>query len=138
MVTNEQQTTRRLARLDSTLVLRGAAALGVLVSAIVHFWLWTHGWDSISVIGPLFLLNAVAGVVITVAVLVWRHWLPLLAAVGFGAATLGAFIISATVGLFGVNETWTGTSQTVGWVSELLAIVAGGLALWRLRPTRHT
>ena len=133
MATNEQQTIRRSVRTD-TLVLRGAAALGVLVSALVHLWLWLHGWDSISVIGPLFLLNAVAGVVITVAVLVWRHWLPLLAAVGFGAATLGAFVISATVGLFGVNETWTGTSQTLGWVSELLAVVAGALALWRLRP----
>ena len=114
-----------------TLAWRAAAALGVLVSAGVHLWLWFRGYDSISVIGPLFLLNAVGGLVIAVAVLVWRHWLPLLGAIGFGASTLIAFTLAATVGLFSVHETWTGTDQVLGWLSELLALVAGTVALWR-------
>jgi hypothetical protein len=116
---------------------RAAAAFGVLVSAGIHLWLWFQGFDTISVIGPLFLLNAAGGLVIAVAVMVWRHWLPLLAAIGFGAATLIAFALSATVGLFGVHETWTGTDQVLGWLSELLAVVAGTVALWRERSARQ-
>ena len=50
------------------------------------------------------MLNAVAAVVIAALLLWWRHWVPLLLAIGFGASTLGAFVISATVGLFGVHE----------------------------------
>ncbi|MGH3520325.1 MAG: hypothetical protein ACRDQ7_23660, partial [Haloechinothrix sp.] len=83
------------------IVLRGLLAIGLLVSAAVHLERWFAGYRSIPsmiggqeylIIGPLFLVNVVAGVVIAIAVLVWRHWLPLLAAAGFGAATLVAFL----------------------------------------------
>ena len=77
--------------------LRVIVALAVLLSGAVHFRLWTEGMRDLSVIGPLFLLNAVAAVVIAVGVLLWRSWLPLIAAVGFAVATLVAFVISATV-----------------------------------------
>jgi hypothetical protein len=62
-------------------------------------------------------------------VLVWRHWLPLLLAVGFGASTLAAFVVSATVGLFGVHEVWTGGAVLTAAVSEVVAILCGGWAL---------
>ena len=44
--------------------MRMLAAVGVLVSAAVHLWLWFDGYRDIEVIGPAFLLNAVAGTVI--------------------------------------------------------------------------
>ena len=103
--------------------LRGLTAAGVLLSAVVHLELWAVGMGSVPVIGPAFLLNAVGGLVIAVAVLVWRHWLPLLAAVGFGVATLVAFVVSVTVGLFGVQEAATGTSQTLAAVAEVACVV---------------
>lgn len=114
-------------------------ALGVLVSGGVHLWLWFDGFRDIDVIGPSFMLNAVAGLVIAVAVMAWRHWLPLLAAVGFGVSTLTAFLISTTIGLFGVHEPFWGASQMIAAASELLAIGAGCVALWWERhavPTR--
>ena len=113
------------------MVARILTALGVLVSGAAHLWLWYDGFRDISVIGPLFLLNAVAGAVIAVAVLAWRHWVPLLLAVGFGASTLGAFVVSATVGLFGINEVFWGFWQVVAGLAEILAVVAGCAALWR-------
>ena len=113
------------------MVIRLLTALGVLVSGAVHLWLWFDGFRDIDVIGPSFMLNAVAGLVIAVAVMAWRHWLPLLVAVGFGVSTLAAFLISTTVGLFGVHELFWGTSQMIAAVSELLAIGAGCVALWR-------
>jgi hypothetical protein len=105
-------------------------AAAVLVSAVVHFKLWMDGMRDLSVIGPSFLLNAVAGLVIAIGVLLWRSWLPLLAAAGFGAATLVAFVISATVGLFGVHEVWTGGYVVAAYVSELVALVVGCWALY--------
>ncbi|MBY9073236.1 hypothetical protein K1X13_00240 [Nocardioides sp. WL0053] len=114
--------------------MRILAAAGVLVSAAVHLLLWFDGFRDIDVIGPAFMLNAVAGVAIAVLLVLWRHWVPLLLAIGFGASTLGAFVISATVGLFGVHEVWTGTAVLTAAVSEVVAIVAGAVALLREYP----
>jgi len=110
--------------------LRILVAAAVLVSGAVHLILWADGIRDISVIGPLFLLNAVAALVIAGAALFWRTWLPLLMAAGFGASTLVAFVISATVGLFGVHESWTGGYVVTANVAELVALVGGCWALY--------
>jgi hypothetical protein len=65
---------------------RGVAAAGVLLSSVVHLDLWQQGFRGIHTIGPLFLLNALGGLTVGVALVVWRHWLPAVAAVGFGLA----------------------------------------------------
>ena len=113
----------------AAVVLRALAAAGVLMSADVHLVLFFEGYDTIPVVGPLFLLNAVAGFAIALAVLLWRHWLPLLLAMGFAAATLSAFYISATIGFFGVNETLAGTQQVLAAVAEWVALITAGAAL---------
>jgi hypothetical protein len=107
---------------------RGLAAAGVFLSAVVHLDLWVQGFRSIATIGPLFMLNFVAGLVIGIGVLVWRHWIPALVAAGFGAATVIAFWISVIHGLFGVKETTTGSSEILAEVAEYTA-VAFGLAV---------
>lgn len=109
--------------------LRILTAAGVLVSAVVHLKLWFDGFRDIHVIGPAFMLNAVAGLVITVLLLSWKHWIPLFLAFGFGASTLGAFILSTTVGLFGTNEMWNGVWVFAAAISEAVAILGGALAL---------
>lgn len=113
--------------------LRLVVAVAVLVSAAVHLWLWFDGFRVLDVIGPAFMVNAVAGVVIAGALLAWRHWLPLLAAVGFGAATFGAFLVSTTVGLFGVREPFFALWPMVANTSEVVAVVVGVVALLRER-----
>ncbi|MFN2319984.1 MAG: hypothetical protein ABR500_09935 [Dermatophilaceae bacterium] len=110
--------------------IRMVTALAALVSAAVHLILWVEGFRDIDVIGPAFLLNAVAGAVIAVLLVVWRHWVPAFLVTGFGASTLGAFVLSATVSLFGVNERWTGGWVLTAAVSELVCIL-GGLVLLR-------
>jgi hypothetical protein len=116
------------------------AALAVLVSAGVHLDMWFNGVRHQSV-GPAFLLNFAGGVVIAVLLITWRHWLPLLLAVGFGLSTLGAFTIAATVGLFGVHDHWTGGYVWTAIISEVSAIVAAVYAAWHEGWTaraRHT
>lgn len=123
------------------LVLRGLLALSLLGSAYVHWAEWQN-WASFNdVVGPLFLLNVVAGVVLAVAVVVWRHWLPVLLGFGFGVATLAAYVLALTVGLFGVKQQFTSAAETWGVVTDLGCIVAGGALLlvrdWR-QSSRET
>lgn len=109
---------------------RSVTALAVGVSAVVHLQLWAQGMRDVDVVGPAFLLNGVGGLAIAVAVVAWRHWLPLLTAAGFGASTLGAYAMARTVGLFGVHETFWTTEAVVSAVVEIAAIVFAALA-WR-------
>ncbi len=116
--------------------LRLVTAVAALVSAAVHLVLWFDGFRDIAVIGPAFLVNAVAGVVIAVLLLVRPHWVVAFLAVGFGASTLGAFVLSATVGLFGVHEQWTGGWVLTAAVSEVVCVIGGLLLLRGARTGR--
>ena len=119
-------------------VLRGLLAACVLLSAVVHLELWFSGFSAFRVVGPAFLLNAVGGLVLGVLLLVWRHWLPLLGALGFGIATFGAFLVSTTSrGLFGVHERWTGVPIWTSAITETAAIVLALVALVVERPMRR-
>lgn len=110
---------------------RWVAAIAVLVSAGVHVLLYLDGYDTIEVVGPLFLLNAVAGLVLAVLLVVWHHWLPLVGGIGFGALTLLAFVLSTTVGFYGVSESFAGTNELVAAGAEIVAVVAATVALLR-------
>lgn len=114
--------------------LRLLAAVAVLVSAAMHLYLWFEGYRDVETIGPAFLLNAFGGAVIVVLLLVWRHWIPPLLAVGFGLSTLGAFILSTTVGLFGFEESWQGWEVWTAAISEIAAVVLGAMVLLRENP----
>jgi len=120
-------------------LLRVLVILGLLGSAWVHYDLWANdGFSDIDTIGPLFLVNVVAGVVIALAVLVWHHWLPVLAAIGFGAVTLVAYLISLTpAGLFGVHEEFKMASEVWGVVTEAGCVVFG-IALLMVQARTRT
>src|SRR5512141_893996 len=112
------------------MALRIVTAVAALVSAVVHGILWWFlDYRAIGVVGPAFLLNAVAGVVIAVLLLTWHHWVPALLVTGFGASTLGAFVVSATVGLFGVHERWSGGWVLTAAISEVVWVVGGRVLL---------
>jgi uncharacterized membrane protein YidH (DUF202 family) len=118
--------------------IRIVTAVAALVSAYVHLKLWLDGMSNVNIIGPAFLFNAVAGLVIAVLLLAWRHWAPGFLAAGFGASTLGAFLISATVGLFGVHEKWVGVEVWSAAVAEVVCIVGGLLVMRASWPSRHS
>ncbi|MCI2422402.1 hypothetical protein MOQ72_33740 [Saccharopolyspora sp. K220] len=117
-------------------ILRLLVVLGLLGSAWVHLVVWLDWASSTPVVGPLFLVNVVAGVVIAAAVLVWHHWLPVLAAIGFGAATLLAYVLSVTVGFFGVQEQFATSEEVWGVITEAGCIVFGA-ALLAVRDRRR-
>lgn len=122
------------------MTLRLVGAVALLVSAAVHLILWFDGVRDQSV-GPMFLVNVVAGIVIAVMLVRWRHWIPAFLTLGFGAATLGAFIIASTVGLLGVHTQWTGGWVWTAAIAEVVCIVVGATLLLQYvrpaEPARH-
>lgn len=103
----------------------GAGLLGTMAG--IHLHLYLIGYRSIPTIGRLFLLNAVAGAVLAAAMLVTpRRWLPLAGLAGGAtlAGTLGALVLSLTVGLFGFLE-----STKAPLVGASIAVEAAGAAL---------
>lgn len=109
---------------------RVVTAVAVVVTGVAHAVLWADGMRAVALVGPGFLVNAVAGVVLGVLVLVWRSPWPLLGAAAFGAATLGAFVVATSpAGLLGVRSRWEGVPEWVCAVSEAVAVVAALVAL---------
>jgi hypothetical protein len=121
---------------ENAMKMRILAAAAVLVSAAIHLRLWFDVFRHTHVVGPAFMLNAVGGTIIAVLLVTWRHWTPLLLGVGFGAATLGAFIIATTAGLYGVHEHWTGWEVWTAAAAEAVAILAAGTLLLQENPLR--
>jgi hypothetical protein len=105
--------------------LRYLAAAAVVTSASIHGWLWFDGMRGVHVIGPAFAVNVVSGLVIAALLLRWRHWVPGALTACFGLATLGAFTLASTVGLFGTHEKWAGFYVFGAATAECLAIIAG-------------
>ena len=114
------------------MTVRAVDSIAVLVSAYVHLYEWLNGFRHDNVIGPLFAVNVVAGVVIAVLLFTWKHWFVTFVTFGFGASTLGGFAIATTsAGLFGTHEKWQGGYVWAAAVAEAVAIVAGLIALSR-------
>lgn len=104
---------------------RVLGAVLLLAMAAIHVLGWFDGYGSVPVIGPAFLVNAVGGVVLAVAVLVApaRH-LALTGLLGavFTAGTLLALVLSLTVGLFGFVD-GLGSLEAVTLVVEAIGVV---------------
>lgn len=108
------------------LILVGAAT--VAASAVIHLHLWIIGYRHIHLIGPLFLAQSVAGMVLAVALLAYRRLGVIAAGVAYLAASIGALIISATVGFLGLHDgldvPWAAmslTTELIGFVSLAIA-----------------
>lgn len=108
------------------MAIRIVAAVAVLISAIIHLEQWILVFRDTPYVGPAMLTNFIVGLIIVALLLWWRtSRVPWALTVLFGAATLGAFLISATVGLFGVHEHWTIWEVWVAAIVEVVAIITG-------------
>ncbi|WP_324273696.1 hypothetical protein [Blastococcus brunescens] len=120
-------------------VLRIGGAALLIGIAVIHGYLWQAGYRSIDVIGPAFVLDTVLGILGALAVLLApRRLLPWAAAAGAALAlgTLGALVLSTTVGLFGfVESTQAQLWWESFWVEAAATVVLTALAVlaWRGR-----
>jgi hypothetical protein len=109
-----------------------ATGAGFLVwSAVIHLELWADGYRDISVIGPLFLVQGIACILIAVAVVAFR-WLALLVVGAVtGIATAVGLLLSVNIGLFGYTESlavsYAKLSLAVEFTAAFVFLVAAGL-----------
>src|SRR6516164_2605474 len=113
-------------------ILRVAGAGLLIATGAIHLDLYLTGYRSIPTIGWLFLLQVIATFALALAILVAPLVLasrPALdaglsaAGAGFALATLGGYLLSLWVGLFGFREIRT-TAGVVAGVLEVVAFAA--------------
>jgi hypothetical protein len=105
------------------LVRLGCVALLAWIGYI-HLHLWQEGYRQIPTDGPLFLLDGVAAFLLAAVLLLWPRPLAGLLAAGYTASTLGALIISLSVGLFGFRESISASFVTESLTIEAITVLA--------------
>ena len=115
-------------RARARLALRLAGGGLLIATGAIHLDLYLTGYRSIPTIGWLFLLQVIVAFGLGVAVLATGAWLAAAAGAGFALATLGGYLLSVWIGLFGFKEVRT-TAGIVAGVIEVAAFAAlAGLA----------
>jgi predicted lipoprotein with Yx(FWY)xxD motif len=100
--------------------LRVAGGGLLAATAAIHLDLYLTGYRSIPTIGWLFLLQVIAAFVLAVVVLASGSRLAAAAGAGFAVSTLGGYLLSIWIGLFGFTEVRT----TAGIVAGLIEVAA--------------
>ncbi|MGH3404884.1 MAG: cupredoxin domain-containing protein [Streptosporangiaceae bacterium] len=122
-------------RLLNTLRLAGAGLLAA--TGGIHLDLYLTGYRHIPTIGWLFLLQIIAAFVLAVAVLVVRRPLADAAGAGFAIASLGGYLLTLWVGLFGFQEVRTTAGLVAGLIEVATFAVLGYTALAGISAPRE-
>ena len=106
-------------------------ALLLVLSAIIHIHLWSQSYQHIPTIGPLFLIQGIAGIVLAVTVAVLRQPAILIGAALFAIGTIGGLLLSVYVGLFGFRDSLSAPYAAMSLIFEAVAfaVLAGGAGL---------
>jgi xanthine/uracil permease len=119
-------------------VVSGLAWIGALLlvlSAIIHLHLWSQSYQHVPTIGPLFLTQGIAGIVLAIMVSVSRHLVMLISGALFAIGTIGGLLLSVYVGLFGFRDSLSAPYATLSLLFEAVAfaVLAGAAVLTATR-----
>ncbi len=112
-------------------VLRILSAIVLLAIGGIHLFLVFDGVGG--VLGVLFVLQAIAGLVLAIGMLALRGRLLSIATILsllFVIASLAALLLALTVGFFGITETWDFTLVIETVVVESIGVVVLAIATW--------
>jgi predicted lipoprotein with Yx(FWY)xxD motif len=115
------------ARIPLGLRLAGSGLL--IAAAAIHLDLYLTGYRSIPAIGWLFLLQVIAAFALGALVLASGNWLAAAAGAGFALATLGGYLLSLWIGLFGFREVRTAAGIVAGVIEVAAFAALAGLAV---------
>ena len=98
-----------------------AGVVCVLGSGVIHLYLWgkQYGYRDIPTIGPLFLIQGIAAILIGLIVIISRQVGVLL------VASVIALVLAIEVGLFGFKDSWLAPYAWTTFYEE----IAGGVLL---------
>lgn len=111
-------------------------------SGVIHLYLWgkQYGYESIPTIGPLFLIQGIAAIVLGLLVVVSRRVLLLVLAGGMLVVSVVALVLAIEVGLFGFKDSWFAPYAWTTFYEEIvgavLLLVAAGVLAWSGGPGR--
>ena len=109
-------------------LLRILSAVILAAIAGIHLFLVFDGVGGL--LGTMFVLNAIAGFVLAIAMLALRGaWLRIATVLSllFVIASLAALLLALTVGLFGIREVWSFTLVPETVIVEVIGIVVLGI-----------
>jgi len=108
-------------------VMIAGGAFCTMGSGVIHLFLWGkhYGYRDIPTIGPLFLIQGIAAVLIGLLVIVSRQVGVLLVAVILLVASVTALVLAIEVGLFGFRDSWLAPYAWTTFYEE----IAGGVLL---------
>jgi hypothetical protein len=92
-----------------------AAAILMILSGLVHIHLWDIAYRHVATLGPLFLVQAIAALVLAVVLVVARVVVVALASIVLMLGTIVGFILADTVGIFGFT-----LPAVTGWAYDAL------------------
>jgi predicted lipoprotein with Yx(FWY)xxD motif len=115
----ERSRTRGMTRAQR-FILRLMAAGLLAAAGAIHLDLYLTGYRTIPTIGWLFLLQVIAAFVLAAGVLLLGSRLAAAAGAGFALSTLGGYLLTVWIGLFGFKEVRT----TAGIVAGVIEVVA--------------
>jgi hypothetical protein len=81
-----------------------AGGVLVIASGVIHLRLWQMAYRHISTIGPLFVVQGIAGVLIGAAIIGFRRLHKAAIGAGYMAVSLGGLLVSIKGNLFGFHE----------------------------------
>ena len=116
-------------------ILRVVGSGLLIATAAIHLDLYLTGYRTIPTIGWLFLLQVIAAFGLGLAVLaipgrfVVARRLAAAAGAGFALATLGGYLLSVWIGLFGFKEVRTTAGIVAGVIEVAAFVVLAALAL---------
>lgn len=118
-----------------------AGAVLVLLSALIHLKIYGN-YEHISVIGPLFLAQGIVGILLALALGVFRRLGLILAGAAFLIATAVGLLLSVNFGLFGFKDSllvpYAKSSLIEEFVGGAVLLIAAALVLasrpWRRLP----
>ena len=117
--------TSPLSRVAVTVVIAGGAACAVY-SGYIHLYLWGRQpfpYRDIPTIGPLFLIQGIAAIVIGLLVIISRRVGALLLGAGMLIVCVAALVIDVEVGMFGFKDSWSVPYATTTLYEEIVGAV---------------
>jgi hypothetical protein len=111
-------------RVVITLVIVAGAAC-VILSGVIHLYLWEkqYGYRDVPTIGPLFLAQGIAAILIGLVVLITRRVAAVIVGAGLMVASVVALVLAVEVGLFGFKDSWLAPYATVSLYEEIAGAV---------------
>ena len=138
---DEADLSEPLSRDGAPEMLRTVGAIAILVVGAVHLQQYLSGYNSISIIGPLFVLNFAGATAIGLGLLVPAarlrpvHGLLAVGGIGLAATSIVCLFVSEHQSLFGFHEHGYRAAIVIALAAEAVAVVSLAAYVARTRGT---